>query len=135
MKTLCCSCNNSMEYERHEAIDEGSIGIVFTCDKCGNRIRLITNPGETMLVHAMGVKIGGPEADPAPLELTRSSLLAEGETTSITWSAGARERVEKIPPFVRPFVAQSIEDYGLERGHTEITEEVLDEYKAVRGHM
>ena len=139
MKTLCCACNDYMEYENHEPVGEGSVGIMFKCAKCGNQFQLIINAGESMLVHAMGVKVGGSKIGYEPLELTRSTLVENGDeaerTTSIGWSSGARERVSKIPQFVRPFAVQSIEDYALQSGHAEITEQVLDEYKATEGHM
>lgn len=139
MKAICCSCNGYMEYDSHEAIDEGSVGIVFGCAKCGNRIQLITNSGETMLVHAMGVKIGNGGERHEPLELTRSTLEVEhteGEASaSIDWSAGARRRVSRIPEFVRPFAVKSIEEYALQNGCAQITEQVLDDYKAAHGHF
>lgn len=136
MKTLCCACNHYMEYECHAPVAEGAVGIVFECAKCRHRIQLVTNAGETMLVHAMGVKIGNPGETGEPLELTRSTLCdaGESESASIRWSAGARERVERIPPAVRAFAVQSIEDYALRNGRAEITEQVLDEYKAAQGH-
>ncbi len=139
MKARCCSCDNYLEYESHESIAEGAIGIVFACAKCGNRIQLVMNPGETMLVHAMGVKIGNTGESYEPLELTRSTLAearAEDETsTSLEWSASARERVCRMPPFVRPLAIRSIEDYAVQNGCTEVTEHVLDDYKAARGHV
>ena len=139
MKTLCCACNDYMEYENHESVGEGSVGIMFKCAKCSVRVQLIINAGETMLVHAMGVKVGNSEIGYEPLELTRSTLVEDGEgaerTPSIEWSPGARERINRIPQFVRPTAVRSIEDYALQSGRTEITEQVLDEYKATEGHM
>lgn len=139
MRALCCSCDDYMEYESHEDIAEGSVGIVFGCVECGHRIQLVMNPGETMLVHAMGVRIGSTGESCEPLELTRSTLAGEGaedETpTSIEWSPAARERVGRIPQFVRAFAVRSIEDYALQNDRSEITEQVLDEYKATQGHV
>lgn len=137
MKTLCCRCKHYMEYESHESIGDGA-GIFFECAKCHNRIQLVTNAGETMLVHAMGIEIGKQDGTHEPLGLTRSTLLAEGkedETAPIvTWSPGAKVRIERIPPSVRQFAMRSIENYVLEIGLTEVTEETLDEYKATQGH-
>ena len=132
MKHFCCRCETYMEYESHESVSEGSVGIFFKCAQCGNRIALITNPGETMLVHSLGVKIGGSELSPEPLELTRSTLkegASTGEEGSLKWSPGARARVQKIPLFVRPMAMQSISEYALQKGYPEITEQVIDKYK------
>ncbi len=131
MKYLCRACETYMEYESHEALDEGSLGIAFGCTSCGSRFMMITNPGETMLVQSLGVKLGGAPLPPEPLELTRATLAeCEGDTGSPTWEEGARIRIERAPEFVRPMAIKAVEQFAVERGHTLITEVVLDEYKA-----
>lgn len=134
MKHLCCKCELYMEYETHEVVDEGSVGITFRCPQCSNRVTLLTNPGETMLVHSLGVKIGGAELESEPLELTRSTLREEGgkeveQQGDLRWSESARKRLERIPDFVRPTAARAIEQFASERGALEITEDLIDAFK------
>lgn len=135
MKHLCCKCEVYMEYQNHEMVGEGSVGITFQCPQCSNRIALVTNPGETMLVQSLGVKIGGAALASEPLELTRSTLREEeeGEETPqqgrLTWDEAALKRAEKIPEFVRPTAARAIERFAVERGATEVTADLIDAYK------
>lgn len=134
MKHLCCKCDLYMEYESHEEVDEGSVGITFQCPRCSNRVTLLTNPGETMLVQSLGVKIGGTGLESEPLELTRSTLSEQGAQenqpeATLRWNESARKRLERIPHFIRPKAARSIERFAAERGMTEVTEEIIDIYK------
>jgi nucleotide-binding universal stress UspA family protein len=46
---------------------------------------------------------------------------------SIEWTAEARERLKKIPGFVRPMATSAILRYALERGHSMITSSVITE--------
>lgn len=132
MKYLCCRCEVYMEYASHEQLSEGSLGIFFSCPKCGNRIALITNPGETMLVHSLGVKIGSTPIEPQPLELTRTTLKGaetDKEAKALMWTAAAQQRMERIPPFARAMAKQAIERYALAQGYQEVSEAVINEYK------
>ncbi len=51
-------------------------------------------------------------------------LLAE---ESIGWTAEAKERLKRIPGFVRPMATSAILRYALERGHSMITSSVIGE--------
>jgi nucleotide-binding universal stress UspA family protein len=51
-------------------------------------------------------------------------MLAE---ESIDWTAEAKERLKKIPGFVRPMATSAILRYALERGHSMITSSVITE--------
>jgi radical SAM protein with 4Fe4S-binding SPASM domain len=51
---------------------------------------------------------------------------------SMRWSAGARERFDRVPSFVRAVVEARVERFARERGYDEIDERVLEE---VRGQM
>ena len=51
-------------------------------------------------------------------------MLAE---ESIDWTAEAKERLKKIPGFVRPMATAAILRYALERGHSMITSSVITE--------
>ena len=46
---------------------------------------------------------------------------------SIDWTAEAKERLKKIPGFVRPMATSAILRYALERGHSMITSSVITE--------
>ncbi|MGP0564716.1 MULTISPECIES: universal stress protein [unclassified Nitrospina] len=46
---------------------------------------------------------------------------------SIEWTAEAKERLKKIPGFVRPMATAAILRYALERGHSMITSSVITE--------
>lgn len=46
---------------------------------------------------------------------------------SIEWTAEAKERLKKIPGFVRPMATAAILRYSLERGHSMITSSVITE--------
>ncbi len=74
MKFVCRSCETFMAYTEQEKISDGSLGVTFTCPQCGHRFSMVTNPGETQMVYALGVKVGGREAPAEPLEMTRQSL-------------------------------------------------------------
>ena len=46
---------------------------------------------------------------------------------SIEWTAEGKERLKKIPGFVRPMATSAILRYALERGHSMITSGVITE--------
>jgi hypothetical protein len=126
---------------------------------------MVTNPGETQLVNALGVKIGGRTDKPAPCELTRgtlkesvavqpqpaeaaktesggcpfSSMLAgmgSGEAQKpLSWTSEALDRMEKIPDFIRPMVKSGVEAYARNRGFHVVTPAVIEESKGDNGGM
>jgi hypothetical protein len=78
MKFVCIRCDEGMKLERVEAPeDDGSLGVVFACAACGNRVAMLTNPWETQLVRALDVRIGGRSSPVEPMEFVRS-MLASG---------------------------------------------------------
>ena len=74
MKFVCMKCESFMLFQKVEKPAEESLGVMFECPKCGGRFSMVTNPGETAMVNALGVKIGGRIDAPAPFELTRGTL-------------------------------------------------------------
>ncbi len=169
MKFVCMKCESFMLFQKVESPGEDSLGVMFECPKCGSRVAMVTNPGETQMVSALGVKLGGRTTDPEPFELTRgtlknsvsepleavsmlpvstspvadavqaeagkcpfSSMLAgmkEGVVSKVTWSPEALERMEKIPDFVRPMVKSGIETFAQKKGYQVVTPTVIDESK------
>jgi radical SAM protein with 4Fe4S-binding SPASM domain len=60
----------------------------------------------------------------------------EGKTTygleveaELPWTPEARERLDKVPSFVRGMLAQRIESYAAEQGYSEVTVEVMQEVR------
>lgn len=52
---------------------------------------------------------------------------------TLTWSAEARERLERVPPFARPMAILAIERHALENGHSVITPELMDQARELFG--
>ncbi len=74
MKFVCMKCEGFMTFENVQVPGEQSLGVTFGCPACGAKVAMVTNPGETAMVNALGVKIGGRTTPAAPMELTRESL-------------------------------------------------------------
>ncbi|MGH7209111.1 MAG: PCP reductase family protein [Nitrospiraceae bacterium] len=69
------------------------------------------------MVTQMGLTASGSEAP-------RGALKSE-----FTWTADAKERLERLPAFVKPMVQSSIEAYARKQGYTTITLQVMDDSK------
>ena len=74
MKFVCMKCESFMLFQKVEKPGEDSLGVMFECPTCGSRVAMVTNPGETQMVSALGVKLGGRTTAPEPFELTRGTL-------------------------------------------------------------
>lgn len=158
MKFLCLKCDSFMNYENQEMVDTLRLGITFSCESCGNKVAMVTNPGETQLVSGLGVKIGGRTVAPEPMEFTRGAIKTEETSampdvdmskcpfsamltgssensqtqkvsTTLPWTTAAEKRLENIPSFVRPLAQSGIEQYAREHGYDEITDQVMQEYR------
>jgi hypothetical protein len=165
MKFVCRKCDTFMLFEKLESPAEASLGITFECPECGSRFSMVTNPGETSMVQALGVKIGGRTAPAEPMELTRETLkepavaeaapaTASAGTSSggscpfssmisgmqqpglqMEWSREALERMEKVPAFVKPMLQASVETYARNSGITLITPAVMEASKNASSDM
>lgn len=172
MKFVCRKCEAFMLFEEVEPVREESLGVTFECPGCHARISMVTNPGETQMVHALGVKLGGRNGRLEPLELTRqtlknptsspeppaqpsspASLTAESLKTSLgkcpfanevagmqeamnspreqelPWTPEARERLERVPDFIRPFARIAIESLARKEGRGRVDETLMDQAK------
>ena len=141
MKFLCLACDCVMSFAERQLPGDGTMAAVFTCPACGHELAMLTNPMETQLVSSLGIRIGGRTVPEQPLEQTRS-LMAGGRadafeeaavaepvaatTGSVRWSAEARERLGRVPGFVRGMVKRIYAEWAAERGIEEITPEVMD---------
>ncbi|MBI1822995.1 MAG: hypothetical protein HYR80_02615, partial [Nitrospirae bacterium] len=73
-------CEAFMLFQKVEKPGEDSLGVMFECPTCGSRVAMVTNPGETQMVSALGVKLGGRTTEPEPFELTRGTLKESSQT-------------------------------------------------------
>ena len=66
----------------------------------------------------------------AEMGLTKSGSQAEGSAGSgFTWTSDAKERLERLPSFVKPMVQSSVEAYARKQGYSSITLQVMDDSK------
>ncbi|MDQ3518127.1 MAG: PCP reductase family protein [Gemmatimonadota bacterium] len=136
MKFLCIDCDAQMQFEERQVPGDGTFAAAFRCPTCKRAIALLANPMETQLVGSLGVKIGGRTLDEEPMELVRSTVIGRDDafediqpahaSSRPRWTAEARERLERVPSFVRGMVKKIYSDYAAERGIAEITPEVMD---------
>lgn len=89
MKFVCRKCEAFMMFEKLESPAEASLGITFECPECGSRFSMVTNPGETSMVQALGVKLGGRTEPAGPMELTRETLKDPAVAAAAAASAAA----------------------------------------------
>jgi hypothetical protein len=64
----------------------------------------------------------------AQMGLTSGSQTGAG-ATEFTWTPDAKEKLEKLPSFVKPMVQGSIEAYARKHGYKTITLQVMDDSK------
>ena len=58
MKFLCVPCDSQMKLRTVGPPGGGSLSVVYACPECGYEMAMLTNPYETQLVQALGVRIG-----------------------------------------------------------------------------
>ena len=136
MKFLCIECDRQMTFEERALPGDGTLAATFRCPACGRSVAMLTNPMETQLVSSLGVQIGGRTVPAQPMELVRTAMeggsedaFADAEpraATSPSWDAPARERLTRVPAFVRGMVKRIYADYAAEHGILVITTEVMD---------
>ena len=142
MKFLCVACDQQMGFAQRELPGDGTLAAVFTCPKCDQAVAMLTNPMETQLVSSLGVEIGGQTVPEQPMAMTRSGL--EGGRAEAfadpapapghpTWDEAARERLQRVPTFVRGMVQRIYTDYAVEHGIGVITPDVMDRARSDLG--
>lgn len=98
---------------------KGSCGICEYREACGGcRARAYAATGDYLMEDAWCTHNPSKQA---------VSLDAEGGESSIPWSEEAKERMEKVPPFIRGAVVKLVERYAVENGYSEVTPEVMAE--------
>ncbi len=145
MKLSCGNCAKAMQLVEARDLADGSMSITFGCASCGNRVSLLTNPGETQLVKSLDVHIGGRTSPPEPLGLVRRTLARQRSNVfasqpdglppggDAVWTVEALRRLENVPAFVRDMARKSIEQYALTEGCHEITPDVMDRARKATG--
>ncbi len=142
MKFLCIDCDTQMDYAERRQPGDGTFSAAFGCPSCGHRIAMLANPMETRLVDSLGVEIGGRALDPQPMEFVRGSVVGRGDAfdeiegdsaTRPCWTPESRERLERVPRFVRSMVRSIYNNWAVEHGIAEITPSVMDEARADLG--
>jgi hypothetical protein len=134
--------------ERREPGD-GTFAAAFRCPRCQRAVALLANPMETQLVGSLGVKIGGRALDAPPFELARGAMQGRDDAfvddedgpenaaartrPAAMWSAAARERLLRVPGFVRGMVKRIYADYARQHGIAEITPEMMDRARTELG--
>jgi radical SAM protein with 4Fe4S-binding SPASM domain len=73
-----------------------------------------------------------PQGVREPLAAERPVTYGAAATATMTWTAEARARMDRVPSFVRGVVMRRVEDYARGQGHQEVTAALLAE---VRGAM
>lgn len=157
MKFLCIDCDDVMTFAERQLPGDGTLAVVFTCPSCSREMAMLTNPMETRLVSSLGVQIGGRDVPEQPMELTRTNLEGarsdafsgedvvretddtavetprKGGVGSVTWSPGARERLDHVPRFVRGMVKRIYSEYAVEQGIQTITPAIMDQARSDLG--
>ncbi|MCP9446902.1 MAG: PCP reductase family protein, partial [Nitrospira sp.] len=65
----------------------------------------------------------------AEMGLTSSGKSANGGSSEFTWTPDAREKLDRLPAFVKPMVQSSVETYARKQGFKTITLQVMDDAK------
>ena len=156
MKFLCVPCDEQMKLKHALGPDGGSVALVYACPTCSAEMAMMTNPHETQVVGALGVRIGpetGTEAGATSSKCPFTGMLAEmgmpttqsedevdspgvtgnGESGGIPWTAEARERLANIPDIVRTSAVAGIEKFALDHGYDEVDAGVLERARSFFG--
>lgn len=122
MKFLCMSCDEQMKIKETRGPDEGSITVIFQCPGCGWESGMLTNPYETQIVRALNVKIGPQAKEPTS---TTEPVIQDSSSSRVQWTPEAKERLQRVPTFVREMARQGVEQFASGHGYEVITEEVM----------
>lgn len=139
MKFLCVSCDAAMEFEEKSDPQDGTLSLQFKCPSCERRVAMLTNPGETQFVRALGVQIGHEQIAPSPMSMIRGGLVesrenvfSESEVEPL-WTEAALKRLSAAPSFVQGMVRKLYTDYARGKGYKEITPAVMNEARETLG--
>ena len=132
MKFLCIACDEPMKLEESTPPADGAgFTATFRCPTCGQGVAMLTNAWETEVVGSLGVKLANGRESRCPM----GSMIAGARPTAaaeegLTWTAGALERLDRIPEMVRPMAREGIERYAKSAGKSVVDEALLAEARA-----
>lgn len=141
MKFLCVPCDEQMETQKEGLMmteDNKNIALKFKCKKCGHTIAMLTNKFETEFVSKLGVEAGGTsEFGKAPFGMVGSSLAggkeelkkAEPADEDVEWTQEAKDRIQKVPFFVRGMAKKTVINYAKSKGVKVIDGPLMDEVR------
>ncbi len=141
MKFLCIPCDEKMETQVEGIMPEEkkNLAMKFKCKKCGHSIAMLTNKFETEFVSKLGVQMGGPaaEATATPMGVMAGALaegkdeLKKGAPTEedVEWTEEAKQRIQKVPFFVRNMAKKTVLNFAKEKGITVIDAKLMDEVR------
>jgi len=141
MKFLCLACDEQMKLEESAPpVDGAGLTATFRCPRCGQGVAMLTNTWETEVVGSLGVKLANGRESRCPMGAMMSGAGAgaaegavdapRGASAGLAWTAGALERLERIPEMVRPMARDGIERFARDRGHGVVDEAVLEAARA-----
>ena len=141
MKFLCIPCDTQMETQTDGIMPEEKINLAmqFKCKKCGHSIAMLTNKFETEFVSKLGVQMGSTaaEATGAPMGVVAGALAGGKEELKksaptegkVEWTEEAKERIQRVPFFVRNMAKKTVLEFAKERGITVIDGKLMDEVR------
>lgn len=133
MKFLCVECDEQMVFNSAESSEDNSVGIKFICNSCSREIAMFANPMEAQLVKSLGVRVGGRDTLPKPMEMIGNSISNQKsgyEEEGLVWESVAEERLRNVPEMARPMAKAAIERYARQNGFSSISVMVMDEAKS-----
>ena len=135
MKFLCIACDEPMKLEESTPPAEGAgFTATFRCPRCGQGVAMLTNPWETEVVGSLGVKLANGRESRCPMgTMIAASRQPGAPAEGLTWTAGALERLDRIPEMVRPMAREGIERYAQGQGRGVVDEALLEDARAQLG--
>lgn len=106
--------------EEGDGAEAGNAGTAGTAHSGGSAG---ASPGASPSMSADDRTSAGDGASKCPFTGTVNEALSTGD---LEWTDEARERMERIPSFVRPMVQRGIEDHARAKGLRRIDRDVLD---------
>ena len=132
MKFLCIACDEPMKLEESTPPADGAgFTATFRCPACGQGVAMLTNAWETEVVGSLGVKLANGRESRCPMgSMIAAARPGEAADDGLTWTAGALERLDRIPEMVRPMAREGIERYAKSAGRSVVDEALLAEARA-----
>ncbi len=140
MKFLCIPCDEQMATQADGIMpkEKNSITLKFKCKKCGHMIAMLTNKFETEFVSKLGVEAGGPsEHADTPFGMMGATLAKGKEELKnaapaeedFEWTQEAKDRIQKVPFFVRGMAKRTVLSFAKDRGIKVIDGALMDEVR------